>query len=531
MVYRRQRSIYEIPYFRALAIWNQSKSPLKDKAWVIPLGPKRIPPDGSIYHQEIQKIREGQNSSSSSSPMPPPPPPPPTPPPSSSTTKQTPLRTSSTPVSSPRYEYNPDVQEFPDVPELKKPGPLELGSVFPEEQPGYTIEKQIEIKPSTIVKAGDGVFTKIALKKNQAIGIYTGTIVTQAQAELSNKSIELKVPKTIFVDGKKKGNWTSKLNHPTGVRANVKFLQNGKIITTRSVKPGEELFVNYGPYAQEILERKSQSTSEKRKTPSSVPSPTHMLYNRQDHITYVREGSSEGKKYKYFYELKLNQDKPLQAPTFKAPLDTLELGAGAYGSVYVGELNNKKVAVKFQILDAPIPKSNCAKQSEVKECRKMTRGEWLKEIQYISYASAALGNACPQILGVNTWDVVNVTVEPSIPPGERLKLPNTIGSLTMDFFQGNELYEVKDGYDEEEQVRITDIILFFMKLLYEYKYDKYNPDKHLKWYDLHFGNILITQPGDSVKFIDLGMLEETTDDWETVEKFYVDRINEEWESI
>lgn len=527
MVYRRQQSIYQIPYFRALAIWNQTQSPLKDKAWVIPLGPKKIPPDGSIYHKQVNEIRKGDQSSSSSSSSSSESPPPPSPPSSSSSTKASPKTPQRTPSeeSEPRYEYNPEVQEFPDIPEEKEPAANQLGSIgslYPPMQPAWSMGKFMQIKQSTIPSAGEGVFTTVILRAKQLIGIYTGTVVSEAAAEESDRSIEIRAPRKFYVDGNINGNWTSKINHASGNKANVKWRQNGYIYMLRTVKPGEELFVNYGPHAQEIIQR-----GKRKKAPESL-SPKHMLYHRPEHLKYVRQASDKsGKKYSYSYDISLNQERSLKAPTFKHSLHTVELGAGAYGNVYVGWEGEKRVAVKFQILDAPIPKSDCALRNETKECRTMSKGEFLKETQYMGYAYQALGNMVPEVLGVNYWNVDNVTVEPSLPPAERLKLPTQIASTTLTFFLGQDLYEVQDGYDESEQENITDSIMLAMKLLYEYVYDKNNPDKHLKWADLHFGNILI-EPSGTIKFIDMGMLVETREDWSEVEKFYKERLEEEW---
>lgn len=546
MVQRHGQSIFKIPYFRALAIWNGTQSPMSGIAWVIPYGPKKVPPDGSDGYLEVNEIRKnppGSSSSSQSQPSssPPPLPPPPPPPPVSSSSSTVPVKLPSpkTPeASSGKSDSIPEYKNF---------------YIYPSELPSYDISKDVEIKPSTIPRAGEGVFTLTSLKAKQPIGIYQGRVIISDEEVKKSKSkyiMEIRLTgknsfegmKHFWVDGSEEegGNWTGKVNHSK--KNNVEFLQTGKFVTKRNIKPGEELFVDYGPDAEFFLRSSSKSDSEsskRKESPSFENSGEHMLYNRAEHIRYVRSGTSKGKEYKYIYNL-VHDEGQMKAPVplnqrvkFKyAPnIMPLELGAGAYGNVYVGELQGKKVAAKFQILDAPIPKSDCVMQSEAKECRSMTEGQFKKELQYMSWAHEALGNIAPKILGVEYWSVKNVEVEPSISPNERLKLPSKIVSVTTPFIQGTDLFNIREvikkaGLEES----VTETIMLAMKLLYDFQYDPNNEDKHLVWQDLHFGNIMETSPGDVIKFVDMGMLRETKESWPEVEKFYRKRLKEEWES-
>lgn len=568
MVYKRRRSIFDIPYFKALAIWNSTQSPLQGIAWVIPYGPKKVPPEGSNEYKEVNEIRKNPpNSSSESSSAteaelePPSPPSSPSPPSTKSLKERVEMvkqrareRTSSSKKSSVRTPMYSS-RESEGTPTYKNV------YIYPSKTPSYDISKDVEIKTSTIPNAGEGVFALKHLKAKQPIGMYQGRIITDADEVKKSKSkyiMEITLVgkntfdadgqqlKHFWVDGSEEegGNWTGKINHRRA--PNVEFLQTGKFITKRAIRPGEELFIDYGKDAEYFLRSSSKTESESEPTlesqkrkPSSNSSFSgeHMLYHRPEHIRYVRTASSKGKEFKYIYSL-IHDEGQLKSPVpkgnrvsfkFTPNIATLELGAGAYGNVYVGFMNGKKVAVKFQILNAPIPKSDCAMQSQVKECRTMTDGQFLKELQYISYAHEALGNMAPEILGVEYWKVEDVSVEPSLPPAERLKLPTKVASVAMPYIQGIPLYEITESLEANGQKEnVTDTIMLAMKLLYDFKYDPYNEDKHLVWRDLHFGNVMETQPGDRIKFVDMGMLDETKDSWETVKKFYEERLQEEW---
>jgi hypothetical protein len=110
------------------------------------------------------------------------------------------------------------------------------------------------IGPSTVVGAGDGVFTTVDIPKKANIGRYGGRLLDECEAQFS-KSVYLlerrRMGKKGFevVDGAPPhGNWLGKINqNKKGARNNLRINQYGFYKTTRQIKAGEELFVNYGP--------------------------------------------------------------------------------------------------------------------------------------------------------------------------------------------------------------------------------------------------------------------------------------------
>ena len=119
------------------------------------------------------------------------------------------------------------------------------------------------IKSSTIPNAGNGLFTQENIKKDKHLGWYYGDIYEKHPNNDSGYILEIqmkpcwvstltwnkKKSKNMFIDGYPKDRSNifykfSMLNHSK--HPNVKFLQNGRIVSLRSIKNGEELFVNYG---------------------------------------------------------------------------------------------------------------------------------------------------------------------------------------------------------------------------------------------------------------------------------------------
>ena len=117
----------------------------------------------------------------------------------------------------------------------------------------------IELKKSGIPKAGTGVFAKQDIPAKTDLGYYRGEALTEEQfhkrhGESGLGSYVLTVnhpviPKSyIYVDGEKKGNWTSRMNSPRGTHLtpNVIFYEDGTVFAKRNIKKGEELLVGYG---------------------------------------------------------------------------------------------------------------------------------------------------------------------------------------------------------------------------------------------------------------------------------------------
>lgn len=119
------------------------------------------------------------------------------------------------------------------------------------------------IKKSTIPDSGLGLFSQEDISKNQHLGWYYGSIYEEHPENDSDYVLEIQMKpcwvtqslwenkkgKNMFIDGYPNDKSDilykfSMLNHSK--RPNVKFLQNGRIVTLRKILKGEEFFVNYG---------------------------------------------------------------------------------------------------------------------------------------------------------------------------------------------------------------------------------------------------------------------------------------------
>ena len=124
----------------------------------------------------------------------------------------------------------------------------------------YVEKELIEMKPSRIPGAGTGVFAKKDIPINTELGLYRGEYLTDkefeekfADAGLGTYVLTLDDPneegRNFYVDGLKKGNWTSRINSPKGTlnKVNIVFYTDGRVVAKRNIKAGDELFVGYGP--------------------------------------------------------------------------------------------------------------------------------------------------------------------------------------------------------------------------------------------------------------------------------------------
>ena len=132
---------------------------------------------------------------------------------------------------------------------------------FPKNQNEKYVEKElIEMKESSVPGAGTGVFAKKDIPLNTDLGFYRGQHLTTPEFEkkfadaglgayVLTLNEESDPNKKFYVDGLKKGNWTSRINSPKGTsnKANIVFYTDGRVVAKRNIKAGEELFVGYGP--------------------------------------------------------------------------------------------------------------------------------------------------------------------------------------------------------------------------------------------------------------------------------------------
>jgi uncharacterized protein len=117
--------------------------------------------------------------------------------------------------------------------------------------------KKVVVKKSSIKNAGLGVFAVSEIKKDEKLGEYLGKILTPDQyVKLENKTYGFQVSKNgkpiHFINGNRKL-WPSLINGAKTKKqmqmVNVFAYQYRKKIFIKSlctIKPGEELILNYG---------------------------------------------------------------------------------------------------------------------------------------------------------------------------------------------------------------------------------------------------------------------------------------------
>lgn len=114
---------------------------------------------------------------------------------------------------------------------------------------------EVQVRPSTVPNAGNGLFAKAKLKKGAVLGEYVGEVLSAKTAEGRDSSYFIykdeKGPKGdgYVVDGRSMSNPMRWLNHSKRPNAYAELQSDGRILfkTKKSVKPGEELFIDYGP--------------------------------------------------------------------------------------------------------------------------------------------------------------------------------------------------------------------------------------------------------------------------------------------
>ena len=124
-------------------------------------------------------------------------------------------------------------------------------------------EKNLEIRPSRIPHAGNGVFATLAIPKGAFLGAYTGEFISDEEylrRAAENKwqymmgLLDCAKPHTggiTTIDGIT-GNVFTRMNYAPAEFQNVKFEKICeapfvKIVALRDIALGEELWVDYGP--------------------------------------------------------------------------------------------------------------------------------------------------------------------------------------------------------------------------------------------------------------------------------------------
>lgn len=129
-------------------------------------------------------------------------------------------------------------------------------TIAKKEEVKEKVPHYLEIKVSTIEKAGLGLFAIQNLQKDQIIGEYEGELISVTEADnRKDKNYQIFVEqgqKTnlgFVIDAKNAGNYTRFINHACFQdEQNVKFISDGhkvQIITIKEVKAGTELLIHY----------------------------------------------------------------------------------------------------------------------------------------------------------------------------------------------------------------------------------------------------------------------------------------------
>ncbi len=120
---------------------------------------------------------------------------------------------------------------------------------------------EFEVRPSTIPGANLGLFARTRIRAGDTIGYYTGEIITEEEYEngqFSDSRYILWVSRTHIIVGKgAKANYTRYLNHSS--RPNAELVvstrwKTARFKAIRTIRPGEEIFFDYGEYYWSSLE-------------------------------------------------------------------------------------------------------------------------------------------------------------------------------------------------------------------------------------------------------------------------------------
>jgi len=97
-------------------------------------------------------------------------------------------------------------------------------------------------------RTGRGLFTVERIEKGQCIVEYTGRRMTQAEFRASRGKYLFKVTETKTINGWQKSNIARYINHSCRPNCEVEIWRGRVfVMAKRAIKPGEELFYDYGP--------------------------------------------------------------------------------------------------------------------------------------------------------------------------------------------------------------------------------------------------------------------------------------------
>ena len=113
-------------------------------------------------------------------------------------------------------------------------------------------KRKFAIGPHTLVvrrsRTGRGLFTVEPIEKGRCVVEYTGRLLSVTAMRASKGKYLFKINETKTIDGWQKSNIARYINHSCRPNCEVEIWR-GRIyvMAKRAIKPGEELFYDYGP--------------------------------------------------------------------------------------------------------------------------------------------------------------------------------------------------------------------------------------------------------------------------------------------
>ena len=150
------------------------------------------------------------------------------------------------------------------VPAPAAPAPAAL---VPAPQPSTLTNEWVQVGPSTIQGAGNGLFAKKDIPKGTGITNYMDGAVKLNEAQFralyptGNATHAWSPKKGVYYDASNPTNLASSANRGTAKTNNARIMASGSVKTTKNIKAGAEIFLPYGGSYQ-IQEAQSSSDSD-----------------------------------------------------------------------------------------------------------------------------------------------------------------------------------------------------------------------------------------------------------------------------
>ena len=116
-------------------------------------------------------------------------------------------------------------------------------------------QQHFDIRTSSTLGAGQGLFSNVTIKPGDTIGEYTGLIISDEQVEEEpyvDSDYVLWICKDCNIVGEGPlANYTRFINHcdkPNGEIVSSTRWKKARIVATNIIHPEQEIFIDYGPY-------------------------------------------------------------------------------------------------------------------------------------------------------------------------------------------------------------------------------------------------------------------------------------------